>query len=242
MAPRGCITATARSRETVSARPRSRRTIATSVLATAIRAVALLVLFDITRVRAVGRAFGHAHPTWIGLVAGAELLTYPAYVLAYRSIVRFDQRDSLALPFVARIVVAGFGPFAISGGFGVDRELLAATNGDERRARVHVYAMGIMEWAVLAPLTCVVSIVFLVSDAHIGGALLWPWVLASIRHEGLSEACWVWFLGAGRRELLGRWLLARCGGGVAAGGVRRARLRAASARPAAHSSSGCAAR
>ncbi|HTX08630.1 MAG TPA: hypothetical protein VME22_08465 [Solirubrobacteraceae bacterium] len=67
-------------------------------------------------------------------------------------------------------------------------------------------------------------------------------LLASIRHEGLSEACWVWFLGAGRRELLGRWLLARCGGGVAAGGVRRARLRAASARPAAHSSSGCAAR
>lgn len=188
MTPRSYVGLMARGCEIVSARPQGRRTVATSVLATAIRAVALVVLFDIAGARAVGRVFGHAHLAWIALVAGAELLTYPTYVLAYRSIARFDQRGSLALPLVARMVVAGFGPFALSGGFGVDRELLEAIEGDERGARVRVSALGIMEWAVLAPLTCVVSIVFLASDAPIGGMLLWPWVLGV--PAGLALAAW----------------------------------------------------
>ena len=73
--------------------------------------------------------------------------------------------------------MAGFGPFAIGGGFGIDKRALHALHEDERSARVRVLALGALEWAVLAPTTCVVSIIFLATDANIMSSLLWPWAV-----------------------------------------------------------------
>jgi uncharacterized membrane protein YbhN (UPF0104 family) len=75
-------------------------------------------------------------------------------------------------------VVAGFGPFAIGGGFGLDRQALQALDDDEHSARVRVTALGVLEWAVLAPTTCVVAIVLIIGGANIMASLLWPWALA----------------------------------------------------------------
>jgi uncharacterized membrane protein YbhN (UPF0104 family) len=146
-------------------------------LATAIAAIAVLAIAKVTGADAIGRAFGDFRPTWIGLIAGAELLAYPAYMLAYRRIAGIHGHARLALPLVARIVVAGFGPFAIGGGFGIDRKVLQALHEDEHSARVRVLALGVLEWAVLAPTTCVVSIVFLAQGANILPSLLWPWAV-----------------------------------------------------------------
>jgi uncharacterized membrane protein YbhN (UPF0104 family) len=99
-------------------------------------------------------------------------------MLAYRSIARVHGHAPLALPLVARVVIAGFGPFAIGGGFGVDKQALSALQEDEHSARVRVLALGILEWAVLAPTACVVSIVFLAQEADILPSLLWPWAIA----------------------------------------------------------------
>ena len=132
----------------------------------------------LTSVRPICRPYPAADPAWLGLVAGAELLTYPAYMLAYRSIAQVHGHAPLALPIVARIVVAGFGPFALGGGFGIDKQALEAIHEDERSARVRVIALGTLEWAVLAPLTCVVAIVLLVQGADVMRSLLWPWALA----------------------------------------------------------------
>jgi uncharacterized membrane protein YbhN (UPF0104 family) len=41
-----------------------------------------------------------------------------------------------------------------------------------------VIALGVLEWAVLAPTTCVVAIVLLAEDANILLSLLWPWALS----------------------------------------------------------------
>ena len=147
-------------------------------MATVIAAIAVLAIARLTGADAVGRAFSDLDPGWIAVIAGAELLTYPAYMVAYRSIARVHGHAPLSLPLVARVVVAGFGPFAISGGFGIDKEALAALHEDERSARVRVLALGTLEWAVLAPTTCVVSIVFLVQGANILPSLLWPWAIA----------------------------------------------------------------
>jgi uncharacterized membrane protein YbhN (UPF0104 family) len=76
------------------------------------------------------------------------------------------------------VVVAGFGPFALGGGFDIDRRVLEALHEDEHSARVHVVALGILEWAVLAPITWVVSVVFLATGANILPSLLWPWAVA----------------------------------------------------------------
>ncbi len=159
-----------------------------SALATVIAAIAVLAIARVTGADAVGRAFDDLDPYWIGLVAGAELLTYPAYVIAYRSIARVHGHLPLALPTVARIVVAGFGPFALAGGFGIDKQMLHAINEDERSARIRVLALGALEWAVLAPTACVVSIILLATGANILPSLLWPWAVSV--PTGLALAFW----------------------------------------------------
>ena len=147
-------------------------------MATAIAAIAVLAIARATGADAVGRAFSHVNPAWIALIAGAEILAYPAYIIAYRSLARVHGHATLALPLVARVVVAGFGPFTIGGGFGIDKQVLHALDEDERSARVRVVALGILEWAVLAPTTCVVAIVFLAQHANVLPSLLWPWAIA----------------------------------------------------------------
>jgi uncharacterized membrane protein YbhN (UPF0104 family) len=157
-------------------------------VATGIAAIAVLAIARITGADAVGRAFDDFNPAWIGLIAGAELLAYPAYVLAYRTLANMHGR-SVALPLVARVVVAGFGPFALGGGFGIDKKFLRAIHQDERSARVTVIALGVLEWAVLAPLACVVSIVFLITGANILPSLLWPWAIGV--PVGFGFALWL---------------------------------------------------
>lgn len=148
-----------------------------SLIALLIAVLAVILIARVTEADVVGRAFGHFNPAWIALIAGAELLAYPAYMVAYRSIARMHGHAPLALPLVARIVVAGFGPFSIGGGFRIDRQVLRALHEDERSARVRVLALGVAEWAVLAPTTCAVAIVFLAQGADILPSLLWPWAV-----------------------------------------------------------------
>jgi uncharacterized membrane protein YbhN (UPF0104 family) len=159
-----------------------------SAAATGIAAIAVLLIARVTGADAVGRAFERFVPGWIALIAGAELLAYPAYVIAYRSIARVHGHAPLSLPLVARVVVAGFGPFSIGGGFGLDRQVLEAFHEDERSARVRVIALGVLEWAVLAPITCAVAIVFLAQGANILPSLLWPWAIGV--PAGFGFALW----------------------------------------------------
>jgi uncharacterized membrane protein YbhN (UPF0104 family) len=173
----------------------------------------VLAIARITGADAVGRAFDHFAPGWIGLIAGAELLAYPAYVLAYRTLANMSGR-AVALPLVARVVVAGFGPFSIGGGFGIDRKFLQAFHQDERSARVTVIALGTLEWAVLAPTTFVVAVVFLATGANILPSLLWPWAIAV--PVGFALALWssepnrverlTWLRKGRRRQMLGHVL------------------------------------
>jgi uncharacterized membrane protein YbhN (UPF0104 family) len=151
---------------------------AVSVFATVIAAGAALLIAWVTGADEVGRAFEDVRPEWIALIAGAELLAYPAYALAYRSVAQVHGHAPLALPLVGRVVAAGFGPFALAGGFGLDKQALHALHEDERSARVRVLGLGVLEWALLAPTVCVISIVFLIQGADILPSLLWPWALA----------------------------------------------------------------
>ncbi len=158
--------------------PLRKRPILLSALATIIAGVAVLLIARLTGADKVGRAFTSVHPGWIALTALAELLAYPAYMLAYRSVARVHGHPTLALPLVARVVIAGFGPFSIGGGFGVDRQALQALHEDEHSARVRVLALGGLEWTVLAPTACAVSIVLLATGADVMPSLLWPWAIA----------------------------------------------------------------
>lgn len=186
------------------------RPVVLAAVATGIAAIAVLAIARITGADAVGRAFEDVDAQWIGLIAGAELLTYPAYMLAYRSVARVGGYSPLALPMVARVVVAGFGPFTIGGGFGIDLKVLNALHEDERSARVRVTALGTLEWAVLAPIACITAIVLIATGANILPSLLWPWAIGV--PVGFAIALWVseprrvarfsWLRRGRRRELL----------------------------------------
>ena len=168
--------------------PLADRPVLSSVVATLVAAVAVIVIARVTGADAVGRAFDHIDLPIVGAVAGAELLTYPAYMLAFRSVAGMHGHSKLSIPIVARVVVAGFGPFALSGGFGVDKRALEAIDEDERSARVRVMALGTLEWAVLAPITCAIAIVLLATGADVLPSLLWPWATAV--PLGLGFAAW----------------------------------------------------
>jgi uncharacterized membrane protein YbhN (UPF0104 family) len=165
------------------------RPVVSSAVATGIAAIAVLAIARVTGADAVGRAFDNVEPVWIVLIAGAELLTYPAYVIAYRAIAGMHGHAPLSLPLVARVVVAGFGPFSIWGGFGLDRQALSALHEDEHSARVRVIALGVLEWAVLAPIAWVTAVVFLAEGANIMPSLLWPWAIGV--PLGFGFALWV---------------------------------------------------
>ncbi len=81
-----------------------------------------------------------------------ELLTYPAYVLAYRTVAAMHGHAPLSLPIVTRIVVAGFRPVRAG------RRLHASTGACSRRSTRTTaapasacMALGTFEWAILAP-------------------------------------------------------------------------------------------
>ncbi len=173
---------------------------AVSVLATVIAAAAVLLIAWLTGADQVGRAFETVQPEWIALIAGAELLAYPGYAIAYRSVAQVHGHAALELPLVGRVVAAGFGPFALTGGFGLDKQALHALHEDERSARVRVLGLGVLEWALLAPTVCVVSIVFLIQGADILPSLLWPWALAVPLGLGFG----LWASAPRRRERLSR--------------------------------------
>jgi uncharacterized membrane protein YbhN (UPF0104 family) len=149
-----------------------------TIFAALLAAIAVILIAHATGADAIGKAFEDVDPGWIALVAGAQLITYPAYILAYRAVAVIHGHAPLSLPIVSRIVVAGFGPFALDGGFGVDKRMLQAIDEDERSARVRVMALGTLEWAILAPTACITAIVLLAERANILPSLLWPWALS----------------------------------------------------------------
>jgi uncharacterized membrane protein YbhN (UPF0104 family) len=169
-----------------------------SLVATVIAAVAVVIIAHVTGADAIGHAFEDVDLPWIALLAGAELITYPAYMLAFRSIAGLHGHAAPNLPVVARVVVAGFGPFSLGGGFGIDKQALEAIDSDERSARIRVIALGTLEWAVLAPVACTVSIIFLITGEDVMPSLLWPWALAVPLGFGLA------FWASARSERLSR--------------------------------------
>lgn len=142
-------------------------------------------------------AWSHPHWGWLALAAGAQLLAIPAYVLAYRAVVQVHGGPPMAVPLAVRIVTAGFGPFAVQGGFSVDRSALQAIHDDEHEATVRVLSLGALEWALLAPAAWVSAVVSLSSaDSSVLDSLAWPWAIA----VPIGFALGLWLSAPSRRE------------------------------------------
>lgn len=138
--------------------------------------------------RALWETLRQISPQWLAVAFGFELLSYVGYVLAYRSMVLAGGRERLSLALVVRLVVAGFGPFVPLGGFSFDRRVLGAVHRSRRQARRQVLALGVIEYALLAPAACVCALILLLEPGKASLALTLPWVFAV--PPGFALAWW----------------------------------------------------
>lgn len=128
---------------------------------------------------AFAQAWSHPDVAWLALVVGGQPLAIAAYMLCYRTLARMNDGPRLQPPLVARVVIGGFGPFAVRGGFVLDKRALHAIEGDEQAARIRVLGLGALEWALLAPAACFSAVALLVTaDPRPMASLLWPWAIA----------------------------------------------------------------
>jgi uncharacterized membrane protein YbhN (UPF0104 family) len=143
----------------------------------------------------LNRVFAHFRPGWIAVVAIAEAASFLPYMLAYRQMTVVAGLRPPKLPVIITVVLSGFGPFVIGGGFRLDQAALTQVYGDRQTARVQVAGLIALEWAVLAPFACLSAIVLLIGGAHIMGSLLWPWALCV--PAGFAVGLWLTAPGRG---------------------------------------------
>ncbi len=155
---------------------------------------------------AFAHAWSHLHFVWLILVVLGELLAVPAYMFCYHALARVHDGPRLEAPLVARVVMGGFGPFAVRGGFVLDKRALHAIEDDEKAATVRVLGLGALEWALLAPAACASAIALLATaDPRPMTSLLWPWAVA----VPIGFAAGLWLAAPNRRRRFasgdGRW-------------------------------------
>jgi uncharacterized membrane protein YbhN (UPF0104 family) len=154
------------------------RPFATGGLALAVSAAVIVAMMALTGWDAMGRAFGDLHPQWLLLCVGAQLMALAAYVPGFRAPTAASGGQAPRRPLAIWLIVAGFGAHAVGGGFALDRWVLRRMLGDDREATVRVFALGALEYGVLAPAACVCAIVLLAMGSQAQPSMLWAWAIA----------------------------------------------------------------
>ena len=172
-----------------------------SLPALAAAVLAVMAIVGIISPGALSRAFAHHHLAWLLGSAVAELLSVVGYAVAYRTLVHRHGRLRLSAPAAVRMVLVGFGMFAVLGGFSLDRLGLSQMGADRDTADRSVLSLGVLEIAALAIAACLGSVILLATGSRVTGSMLWPWALAV--PAGAALVLW---LARRPRPLANRWL------------------------------------
>jgi uncharacterized membrane protein YbhN (UPF0104 family) len=144
--------------------------------------IALATLFAVTTVAGFDGVADHLrelNPIWFLAAFGAETVAYLGYVLGYREMARVERGPDMRVGSALAAVAAGFGAFVARGGFAVDVHAFKQTGISDREVRVRVLGLGALEYALLAPAACVVSIQLLAQGVHKPPpALTLPWAIS----------------------------------------------------------------
>ncbi|UGS36219.1 flippase-like domain-containing protein [Capillimicrobium parvum] len=159
-----------------------------SVIAVMIAAGALIGVATVAGWHNVVRDAWPIHPGWIALGVAGQVLALAGYTAAFRSVTAAGGCEPLPTRDAADVVTAGFGAFALGGGFAVDRRALDEAGYDSRDSTVRVLGLGALEYAVLAPATCVAAIALLLEGSSAQRAMLWSWAIGV--PAGLAIGLW----------------------------------------------------
>ena len=158
---------------------RPREMVAFIALGAALSAAAIVGVSWAAGCAAVAERLRQVDARWLPLALGAEVLAYVGYVLAYREVARVEDGPSLPHSRALALVATGFGVFIARGGFSVDLHAFRQEFVDDREARVRVLGLGALEYALLAPATCIVAILLLFGHVQRpGSGLTMPWAIA----------------------------------------------------------------
>jgi uncharacterized membrane protein YbhN (UPF0104 family) len=149
------------------------------VATTAIALAALCVVASAAGMGRVAARLHAVHPAWFAVAFAAEALAYFGYVLGYREVARVERGPGISRGTAVAAVAAGFGPFVARGGFAVDLQAFRQTGISDREARVRVLGLGALEYALLAPATCIAAIALLAEGVRTPSpGFTLPWAIA----------------------------------------------------------------
>jgi uncharacterized membrane protein YbhN (UPF0104 family) len=149
-----------------------------SLLSTLLALGAMAGVAQIAGLEGVERVIVSPHLAWFAVAAGAVVLSYAGYLVAYREVARVEGGERLPLRQAGALVASGFGLFVPGGGFAVDVSALQRMNVPKSEARIRILGLGVLEYAVLAPAACIAAAILVARGAPVGSALTWPWLLA----------------------------------------------------------------
>jgi uncharacterized membrane protein YbhN (UPF0104 family) len=119
----------------------------------------------------------NANSIWFPAALGGQALAYLGYTFAYREVARVEGGPELELPRAAALVAAGFGGLIAAGGFAVDLHALQRAGLSRREARLRVFGLSALEYAVLGPAAFISAVVILSWNVgRPGPSLTIPWI------------------------------------------------------------------
>ena len=129
-------------------------------------------------------------PQWLALAAAARLVAYVGYALAHHRVMSACEESGIEADTAARVVAFGAGATSLRGGFSIDSRALRGAGASRGRARAHVAALAMLEYAVLASGAWVCALL-LIGHRHVKGAVVWPWAIGVPAGTALAAAAYV---------------------------------------------------
>src|ERR1700722_5461604 len=119
------------------------------------------------------------HADWVFalFVPVAVAVSHIGYTLTYWEIARTSDGHRLGFRDAARIVTTGFEPLNPRGGYAVDIRQLPRRGLDEVSAEKTVRLLGMLEYAVLAPLALLAAIYMMARGIKAQSGLLPSWII-----------------------------------------------------------------
>ena len=140
---------------------------------------------------------------WLMVAPAGVIVSHLGYSLPYREVARVDRGSSLDGEEAVAMVTTGFGPFSPRSGFALDAREFRNAGLTRRDAGRRVLALGLLEYAVLAPVTFGCALYLLSGHWHAQAGLLPTWVvgvpvgtvvviglLLCYRHAGYPDTWW----------------------------------------------------
>lgn len=144
----------------------------------------------------------HADWVFVLFVPVAVAVSHVGYAVSYREVARSEDCELTFFEALA-IVATGFGPLSPRGGYTLDVQQLTKRGLPKDEAELRVRVLGMLEYAVLAPVTLVAAAYLMIQGARAQAGLLPSWaigvpvgaviaiaVLVKYRRDGRPSTWW----------------------------------------------------